>query len=52
MDGIRQFLGGVQYALQPSEAAVTLQRQPFACGGGTLFPVKDECRPYRLDVVP
>ena len=22
MDGIRQFLGGVQYALQPSEAAV------------------------------
>ena len=21
-------------------------------GGGALFPVKDECRPYRLDVVP
>lgn len=40
MDGIRQFLGGVQYALQPSEAAITLQQQPFACGGGTLFPVK------------
>ncbi len=52
MDGIRQFLGGVQYALQPSETAVTLQQQPFACGGGALFPVKDERRPYRLDVVP
>ena len=52
VDGIRQFLGGVQYALQPSETAVSLQQKPFACGGGALFPVKDERRPYRFDVVP
>src|SRR5574344_2533172 len=52
MNGIRQFLCWVKYALQSTETAITLQQEPFACGGGALFPVKDECRPYRLNVVP
>ena len=52
MDGIRQFLGRVQNTFQATETAITLQQQPFACGGGALFPVKYERRPYRLDVVP
>ena len=52
MHSIRQFLCRVQYALQPAETAITLQQQLFARGGGALLPVKDECRPYRLDVVP
>ena len=52
VDGIRQFPCRVQYALQSTETAITLQQEPFACSGGSLFPVKDECHSYRLDVVP
>ena len=52
VDGIRQFLGGIQDALQASEAAVPAQYVALGLGGGAPFPVKEECRPYRLDVVP
>ena len=52
VDGIRQFLGGVQDALQASEAAVSAQYVALGLGGGAPFPVKEEGRPYRLDVVP
>ena len=51
MDGIRQFPGRVQDALQSSESAVTLQKETLTGGRRALFPVKDECRLYRLDVV-
>ena len=50
--GIRQFPGGIQYALQSPEAAVPLQQRPFPCGGRALFLLQCECRPYRLDVFP
>ena len=52
VDGIRQFLGGIKNALQASEAAVPAQYIALGLGRGTPFPVKEECRPYRLDVVP
>ena len=52
VDGIRQFLRGVQYALQTAESAIPLQQEPLACGRCAPFPLKGECRTYRLDVVP
>ena len=51
MDGIRQFPGRVQDALQSTESAVTLQKETLTGGRRALFPVKDECRLYLLDVV-
>ena len=52
MHGIRQFLCRVQYALQPAETAILPKYGLFLGGCRPPFPVKDECRPYRLDVVP
>ena len=52
VDGIRQFPCRVQNTFQPSEAAILLKYRPFFGCCSSLFPVKDECRPYRLDVVP
>ena len=52
VDGIRQFLCRIQDALLSSEAAVSAQYVALGLGGSTSFPVKEECRPYRLDVVP
>lgn len=46
VDGIRQFLGGIQDALQSSEAAVPTQYVALGLGRGAPFPVKEECRPY------
>ena len=51
MDGIRQFPGRVQDALQSTESAITLQKETLTGGRRALFPVKDECCLYRLDVV-
>ena len=51
MDGIRQFPGRVQDALQSTESAITLQKETLTGGRCALFPVKDECCLYRLDVV-
>ena len=51
MDGIRQFPGRVQDALQSTESAITLQKETLTGGRRALFPVKDECSLYRLDVV-
>ena len=52
MHGIRQFLCRVQYALQSAETAILPKYGLFLGGCRPPFPVKDECRPYRLDVVP
>ena len=52
MDGIRQFLCRVQYALQSTETTILPEYCPFFGCRRSLFPFKDECRPYRLDVVP
>ena len=52
VDGIRQFPCRVQNTFQPSETAILLKYRPFFGCSLPLFPVKDECRPYRLDVVP
>ena len=51
MDGIGEFLGRVQDALQSSKTAIASQEETLLRGGCALFPVKEECRLYRLDVV-
>jgi len=51
-DGIRQFLRGVQDTFQTAETAVPLKYGTLFSCRCPVFPVKDECRPYSLDVVP
>ena len=45
MDGIRQFLCGIEYEFQSPETAEPFQKQALACRGRAPLPVKDECRP-------
>ncbi len=51
-DGIRQFLCRVEDTFQTAETAVPLKYGTLFGCRCPIFPVKDECRPYRLDVVP
>ena len=51
-DGIRQFLRRVQDTFQTAETAVPLEYGTLFGSRCPVFPVKDECCPYRLDVVP
>ena len=51
-DGIRQFLCRVEDTFQTAETAVPLKYGTLFGCRRSMFPVKDECRPYRLDVVP
>ena len=39
------------FYIQVPESAVTLQKETLTGSRRALFPVKDECRLYRLDVV-
>ncbi len=52
VDGVRQFPCRVQDTFQPAETAILLKYRTFFGGRRSPFPVKGECRPYRLDVVP
>mgnify|MGYP000871716489 CR=1 FL=1 len=49
---LRQFLRRVEDTFQTAETAVPLEYGTLFGCRRSLFPVKDECRPYRLDVVP
>ena len=50
--GIGQRGGGIEYALQPAEAAVAADDRSFFLSCGSALPVQCKRRPYGLDVSP